>query len=137
MMSICHPTIGKFALFHSIDKSWRETCHVLMVLKSAESFAHAMISALLPYLQWKISKEKGEQASPLIAKWFKPAAHACAADTYWDLHDECVKNASDRMLDLTNMRLMIYIGWLKLQPPPQNVSMPKLMMSCWMIRFQQ
>ncbi len=64
-------------------------------LKLAESFAHAMILALLPYLQWKISKEKGDQASPLIAKWFKPAAHTCAADAYWDLCEECIKNASD------------------------------------------
>jgi len=61
-----------------------------------------MISALLPYLQWKISKEKGDQAGPIIAKWFKLDAWAWALDMYWDLHNECVKNASDRRLDLTN-----------------------------------
>jgi len=48
-------------------------------------------------------QEKGDQASPLIAKWFKPTTHAHAADAYWDLHDECIKNASDCMLNLTNM----------------------------------
>jgi len=76
MMSIRHPTNGKFALFHSIDKLWWEICHVLTVLKLVELYAHAMISALLPYLQWKISKEKGDQVGPIIAKWFKPAAWA-------------------------------------------------------------
>jgi len=74
MMSIHHPTNEKFALFHSIDKSWREACHILMVLKSAESYAHAMISALLPYLQWKVCKAKSNQAGPIISKWFKPEA---------------------------------------------------------------
>ena len=51
MMSIWHFTNGKFALFHSIDKLWWETCYVLMVLKLAELNAHAMILALFPYLQ--------------------------------------------------------------------------------------
>jgi len=51
MMSIWHPTNGKFALFHSIDKLWWETFYVLMVLKLAELYAHAMILSLLPYLQ--------------------------------------------------------------------------------------
>jgi len=101
MMSIHHPTNEKFALFHSIDKSWRETCHILMVLKSAESYAHAMISALLPYLQWKVCKVKSNQASPIISKWFKPEARARAVDAYWDPHEECIKNASDHMIDLS------------------------------------
>jgi len=61
-----------------------------------------MISALLPYLQWKISKDKGDQAGLLITKWFKPAAWAHAIDTYWDSQDECVKNASNHMLDVAN-----------------------------------
>jgi len=102
MMDIRHPTNDKFALFHSIDKSWRETCHILTVLKSAESYAHAMISALLPYLQWKVCKTKSDQAGPIISKWFKPEARARAVDAYWDPHDECVKNASDRMIDLSH-----------------------------------
>ncbi len=103
MMSIQHPTNEKFALFHSIDKSWRETCHILMVLKTVESYAHAMISALLPYLQWKVCKVKSKQAGPIIAKWFKPEARARAVDAYWDPRDECVKNASDCMIDLLTM----------------------------------
>jgi len=61
-----------------------------------------MISALLPYLQWTISKDKGDQAGPLIAKWFKPVACTHAIDAYWDPHDECAKNASNRMLALAN-----------------------------------
>jgi len=102
MMDIRHPTNTKFALFHSIDKSWREACHILTILKSAESYAHAMISALLPYLQWKVCKTKSDQAGPIISKWFKPEACTRAVDAYWDPQDECVKNASDRMIDLSN-----------------------------------
>jgi len=102
MMSIHHPTNGKFALFHSIDKSWREACHILTVLKSAESYAHAMISALLPYLQWKVCQVKSEQAGPIISKWFKPEARARAVDAYWDPHEECVKNMIDLSTTDTN-----------------------------------
>jgi len=50
MMSIRHSTNGKFALCHSIDKLWHETCYVLTVLKLAKSYVHAMILELLPYL---------------------------------------------------------------------------------------
>jgi len=103
MMSIRHPTNEKFALFHSIDKSWRETCHILMVLKSVESYAHTMISTLLPYLQWKVCKMKSNQAGPIIAKWFKPEARARAVNAYWGPHEECVKNASNQMIDLSTM----------------------------------
>jgi len=68
-MSIQHPTNPKFVLFHFVDKSWQEACHILMVLKSMELYVHdAMISALLPCLQWKFTKEKGEQVASLIAK---------------------------------------------------------------------
>jgi len=61
-MSIWHPSNDKVALFHLIDKSRWEQCHILTVLKSAESFAHAMISALLPYLQWKFATHASEWA---------------------------------------------------------------------------
>jgi len=53
MMSLSHPSNTKFALCHSIDRHWIEKCHVLAVLKSAESQACAMITGMLPYLQWK------------------------------------------------------------------------------------
>jgi len=55
-----------------------------------------MIAGMLPYLQWKFGpddKKKGH-----IAKWFKPAARACAVDAYWDPKEECVKNTSNTML---------------------------------------
>jgi len=103
MMSICHPTNEKFTLFHSINKSWQEACHILTVLKSADSYAHAMISTLLPYLQWKVCKAKSDQAGPIISKWFKPEAQARAVDVYWDPREECVKNASNRMINLSTM----------------------------------
>jgi len=91
MMAIRHPTNAKFALFHSIDKSWREICHILTVLKLAESYTHAMISALLPYLQWKVCNTKSDQAGSIISKWFKPEARAWVVDAYWDPRDEYVK----------------------------------------------
>jgi len=80
MMAIHHPTNPKFALFHLINKLWWETCYILAVLKSTELYMHAMILALLPNLQWKISKEKGSQAATPIAKWFKLEARSRAVD---------------------------------------------------------
>jgi len=74
----------------------------IVVLKSAESYAHMMILAILPYLTWKISKVKGDQAAPLIAKWFKLAARAQAVNAYWDPCNECMKNVSDKMLEMAN-----------------------------------
>jgi len=72
-----------------------------MVLKSAESYAHAMILALLPYLQCKISKEKVDHVAPLIAKWLKLAAWAQAVNAYWICRmSECIKNTSNKMLEL-------------------------------------
>jgi len=40
IMSIWHPTNPKFALFHSLNKLWLEVCHILMVWKLAELYAH-------------------------------------------------------------------------------------------------
>jgi len=66
MMDLRHPTNQKFNLFHSIDKHFRDKCHVLTVLKSAESHAHAMIAAMLPYLLWQHAQSKpGPKASAL------------------------------------------------------------------------
>jgi len=96
MMTIKHPTNAKFNLFHSIDRHRLEKCHMLTVLKSAESAARAMIAAMLPYLLWKLGKDARSKST--IAKWFKPAARARAADAYWDEKEECVKNTSDLML---------------------------------------
>ena len=55
-----------------------------MVLKLAKSFAHAMILAVLPYLQWKFMKQCGPEAGKIIAHWFKPAARSHVEDAYWD-----------------------------------------------------
>jgi len=76
-----------------------------MVLKLVVSYAHAMILVLLPYLQSKISKELGAHVSSILAKWFKPTAQEHAVDAYWDLCNECVKNASDRMLKMSNTEM--------------------------------
>ncbi len=96
MMSIPHPTNNKFALFHTIDQHWIEKCHVLTVLKLAESYARAMIAGMLPYLQWKFGPD--DKKKNYIAKWFQPTARARATDAYWDPVEECVKNTSDKML---------------------------------------
>jgi len=74
MMDLRHPTNKRFNLFHSIDKHFRDQCHVLMVLKSAESHAHAMIAAMLPYLLWHHVKGKQGPKASALKKWFKPAA---------------------------------------------------------------
>jgi len=66
MMDIRHPTNKKFVLFHTIDKHFHDTSYVLTVLKSAESHAHVMIAAMLPYLLWQHAQSKeGPKASAL------------------------------------------------------------------------
>jgi len=70
MMAIRHPTNKKFTLFHSINKHFWEKCHVLTVLKSAESLAHTMIVAMLPYLLWLHAKSMLGSKASTISKWF-------------------------------------------------------------------
>jgi len=102
MMDLRHPTNKKFALFHTIDKHFRDTSYVLTVLKSAESHAHAMIAAMLPYLLWLHAQSKpGPKASDL-KKWFSPTARRRADDAFWCPKDECVKNQSNFHLSVTH-----------------------------------
>jgi len=89
----------------------------------------------LPFLQWKIAKEKGNQAGLLIAKWFNPVACAHASDAYWDPHDKCVKNTSNKMLEMaTNDTDNLY--WEVESHNHQNGRGPKLRKSHLMILFQ-
>jgi len=98
MMDLRHPTNNKFNLFHSIDKHFRDKCHVLTVLKSAESQAHAMIAAMLLYLLWQHAQSQSGPKASALKKWFKPAARRRAEDALWCPKDQCVKNQSDLML---------------------------------------
>ena len=98
MMDLRHPTNNKFNLFHSIDKHFRDTCYMLTVLKSAESHAHAMIAAMLPYLLWQHAKSQPGPKASALKRWFSPAARSRAEDAFWCPKEECVKNASDLML---------------------------------------
>jgi len=91
MMELRHPTNKKFNLFHTIDKHVRDQCHVLTVLKSAESQVHAMIAAMLPYLLWHHAKSKQGTKASALNKWFRPAARHRVEDAYWCPTDECVK----------------------------------------------
>jgi len=98
MMDLRHPTNHKFNLFHSIDRHFRDTSYVLTVLKSAESHAHAMIAAMIPYLLWQHTQSQPGPKASALKKWFSPAARRRAEDAFWCPKDECVKNASDLML---------------------------------------
>jgi len=98
MVDLCHPTNQKFNLFHSIDKHFCDTCYVLTVLKSAESHAHAMIAAMLPYLLWQHAQSKPSPKASALKKWFSPEARHQVEDAFWCPKDECVKNPSDLML---------------------------------------
>jgi len=98
IMSIPHPTNKKFTLYHSVDKSRFEQCHILTVLKSAESYRWAMIAGLLPYLLWKFAGDTDTCKCSIISQWFKPVARQHAEDAYWDPQEECVKNTSNLML---------------------------------------
>ncbi len=98
IMSIPHPTNKKFTLFHLVDKSQFETCHILTVLKSVESYGRAMITGLLPYLLWKFEGPIDTWKHSIISQWFVPATQQWAEDAYWDPQEECVKNTSNLML---------------------------------------
>jgi len=100
MMAIKHPANPRFSLFHSIDKHWKDDCYVVTCLKSADSLAHAMIAALLPYVKWTLEAQFGKIATTQVPKWFKPTARIRAADAYWDPKEECVRNKSDDMLNV-------------------------------------
>jgi len=91
MMDLSHPTNKKFNLFYSIDKHFQDKCHKLMVLKSAESQAHAMIAAMLPCLLWQHSQSKPGPKALALKKWFKPAAQRQVEDVIWCPKDECIK----------------------------------------------
>jgi len=73
---------------------------VVTCLKSADSLAHVMIAALLPYVKWTLEAKFGKVATSQVPKWFKPTAHLRAADAYWDPKEECVQNKSDDMLNV-------------------------------------
>ncbi len=74
MMSIKHPANPRFSLFHSINRHWKDDCYVVTCLKSANSLAHAMIAALLPYVKWTLEARFGKIATKQVPKWFKPTA---------------------------------------------------------------
>jgi len=73
---------------------------VVTCLKSADSLAHAMIAALLPYVKWTLEAQFGKTATTQVPKWFKPMARIRAADAYWDPKEECVRNKSNDMLNV-------------------------------------
>jgi len=98
MMSLKHPSNPRFSLFHLIDKHWKDNCYLITCLKSADSLAHAMIAALLPYLKWTLEAQYGKIATAQVPKWFKPAAHLRSTKAFWDPKEECVRNKSDEML---------------------------------------
>jgi len=68
MMVLKHPSNPRFSIFHLIDKHWKDDCPILMVLKSAESVAHAMIAAMLPYLVWMYKVDFRRTATSQIPK---------------------------------------------------------------------
>jgi len=59
MMTFCHPTKSKFDLFHSVDKSRQEHCHILTIPKLAGSYAHAMIWHFYPTSSGSLLNRKG------------------------------------------------------------------------------
>jgi len=98
MMSLKHPANPRFSLFHSIDKHWKDNCYLVTCLKLANSLAHAMIAALLPYLKRMLEAKHGKVARTHVPKWFKLAAQLRSTEAFWDPKEECVCNKSDEML---------------------------------------
>jgi len=84
MMAIKHPANPRFLLFHLIDQHWKDNCYIITCLKSANSLAHVMIAALLPYVKWILEARHGKVTTSQVPKWFKPSSCICTPDTYWD-----------------------------------------------------
>jgi len=123
IMSICCPNqcqICTFLLCQQIILQTISCPHCVLTL--AESFVHAMILALLPFLQWKYLKPDGKYAEQAIAKWFKPSAWLWAVDAYWVPHNKCVKNMRDKMLDVMNLDTNDLYWAINQVPPYLNVS---------------
>jgi len=72
MMTIKHPTNLWFSLSHLIDKHWKDDCYIVTCLKLVGSFVHAMIAALLLYLQWMLEARYECLATNQVPKLFKP-----------------------------------------------------------------
>jgi len=126
-MSLQHPTNKKLTLLHSIDKHFQEKCHVLMVLKSAESLVHAMIAAMLPYLLWLHAKSKPGPKASAIKKWFKLAERHQAEDAFWCPKDKCIKNQSDLMLvAVLDNNNALYWEQQAEKPPSQKCKRPQV-----------
>jgi len=82
MMSLKHQVNPRFSLFHSIDKHWKDDCYLVTCLKSANSLAHTMIAALLPYLKWTLKAKHGKIATAQVPKWFKPATRLQSTEAF-------------------------------------------------------
>ncbi len=122
MMSLKHPANPRFSLFHSIDKHWKDDCYLVTCLKSANSLAHAMIVALLPYLKWTLKAEHGKIAMVQVPKWFKPATCLQSTEAFWDPKEECIRNKSDEMLMavLSNADRLYWEAEVQEAPPKQK-----------------
>jgi len=76
--------------------------------KSAESLAHAMIVAMLPYLLWLHAKSKRTKVST-IKQWFKLVACCWAEDAFWCPKNKCIKNQSNiRLAAMLNNEDTLY-----------------------------
>jgi len=119
MMSLKHPANPRF---HLIDKHWKDDCYLVTCLKSANSLAHTMIAALLPYLKWTLEAKHGKIAMAQVPKWFKPAACLRSMEAFWNLKEECVRNKSDEMLTaaLSNADGLYWEAEVQEAPPKQK-----------------
>jgi len=110
IMLIPHPTNKKFTLFHSVDKSCFETCHILTVLKSAESYGRALIASLLPYLLYQFASNTKTRKRLIILQWFKLAKQQCAKDAYGTLKKSVSKTQATLCSPLHLPKMMLFTG---------------------------
>jgi len=136
MMDLRHPMNKKFNLFHSINKHFRDKCHVLTVLMSMESQAHTMIAAMLPYLLWQHAQSKPGPKASTLKKWFKPTTCRHMEDTFWCPKDECVKIQSKLMLaEALAEDDALYWEMDVTKPCPLNKKDPKWKRNPWTIPY--
>jgi len=93
MMSIHYPTNGKFALFHSINKSWRETCYILTVWNWLSHLLMPWSWHYFPICNGRSARKKGIRQAHLLLN----GSNQQLTLVLLMLTGICVKNAS-RML---------------------------------------
>jgi len=104
-------------------------CHFLTILKSAKSYAHAMIAGLLPYLLWQFTDNANSQKIPLSLAGSSPLGRRHILGPRQGV---CKKHQQLKALFGIQGHQCTLLGSGQNTPAP-----PKEMSPCWQGNFEQ